>query len=125
MSVELQLTKDMRDRSLRHDEYLIIEVMLRKQGLWDTCSNSLNNSRVKDMEDGGMGSIRFEPSKSRRYGRTLAEAQYTDGDGVLVSITLNADTDGNLFEMDFWKVDFCPLVRYPQPCDLEFKKFGV
>ena len=30
------------------------------------------------------------------------------------------DEYGELFELDFWKVDFSPLRRYPQPQDLRF-----
>jgi hypothetical protein len=76
------------------------------------------------MQDGGMGSIRFEPSRPAQYGRTLAEAQYTDIDGVLVSIALNADKEGCFYELDIWKVDFSPLKRFPDPNDLVFRTFG-
>ena len=68
--------------------------------------------------------VRPQPS-SRQHGKTLAEAQYNDVDGVLVSIALNIDKNGNLFEMDFWKVDFSPLRSYPKVCDLVFKNFGT
>ena len=30
----------------------------------------------------------------------------------------NLDKDGRLLEVDFWKVDFSPLRRYPKPTDL-------
>ncbi len=49
---------------------------------------------------------------------TLVEAQYLDSDGVLVSIAVNADKQGQLFELDLWKVDFSPLKRYPKPSDV-------
>jgi hypothetical protein len=71
-----------------------------------------------DMKDGNMGSIRFAKDERRIMGKILAEAQYTDEDGVLVSIAINADNKGDLFEVDFWKVDFSPLKRYPKPSDL-------
>jgi hypothetical protein len=32
---------------------------------------------------------------------------------VALSITINADQHGSLFEMDIWKVDFTPLIRLP------------
>jgi hypothetical protein len=75
------------------------------------------------MGDGGMGSIRFFSSEiGRRMGVAVAEAEYTDDDGVLVSIVLNTDFNGRLFEVDFWKVDFSPLRRYPSPSDLRLQK---
>jgi len=42
-------------------------------------------------------------------------------DGVPVSIVLNTDSTGSLYEVDFWKVDFSPLLRYPRPSDLRIK----
>ena len=65
-----------------------------------------------------MGSIRFVQPERRSFGQTLVEAQYADSDGVLVSIAVNLDKNGDLFEVDFWKVDFSPLRRYPKPSDL-------
>lgn len=50
--------------------------------------------------------------------RSLAEGRYLDRDGTLLSIVINTDTNGKLFEPDFWKVDFSPLKRYPRPSDL-------
>lgn len=69
------------------------------------------------MQDGGVGSIRFVGSQPP-MGKEVAEAQYLDSDGVLVSIVINTDRNGQLFEVDFWKVDFSPLRRYPRPSDL-------
>ena len=71
------------------------------------------NDLVQDMRDGGMGSLRFAGPDNRAYGRTLAQAEFRDADGVAVSPALHLDTDGELFELDIWKVDFSPLVRIP------------
>ena len=78
------------------------------------------------MADGGMGSIRFVPmsGESRSFGKPIAEAEYVDADGVLVSITLNVDEQGDLYEADFWKVDFSPLREYPQPEQLRIRAVG-
>ena len=73
---------------------------------------------MEDINDGGMGSITFlNPSQTRKrsLGKALAEAQYTDEDGIPVSIVVNADKNNELYELDFWKVDFSPLRRYPKP----------
>lgn len=68
---------------------------------------------VVDMLDGGMGGIRFVRGDSLRFGQELASAEYRDGDGGLVSITLNADDRGDRHELVFWKTDFSPLKKYP------------
>jgi len=57
---------------------------------------SIHDSLVADMEDGGTGSIRFVKSGRRAFGAALAEAEYTDDDGVLVSIAVNSDDRGAL-----------------------------
>lgn len=63
------------------------------------------------MDDGGMGSIRFESKKpGRRLGSDLARETFVDEDGVEVIATLSLDNYGDLFELDIWKVDFSPVV---------------
>jgi len=70
---------------------------------------------VQEMNDGGMGSLLFNGPSGRRYGSTLAEAEFHDADGTVVLVALNLDTNGELFELDIWKVDFSPLIRIPSP----------
>jgi hypothetical protein len=86
----------------------------------------LAHALVQDMADGGMGSIRFAKpiSTHRRLGREASLAEYIDEDGVPVSITLNLDQEDNLFEVDFWKVNFAPLLRYPRPRDLKLRELA-
>ena len=66
---------------------------------------------VEEMNDGGMGSLRFVGRADRRFGRCIGEAEFDDADGVPVSVALNVDQYGELFELDLWKVDFSPLNR--------------
>ncbi len=75
-----------------------------------------------DMNDGGMGGVRFYEgdSRDRKMGRELATVRYIDSDQIPVSISINLDQNGRLLKIDFWKVDFSPLRRYPTPNDLEF-----
>ncbi len=105
-------------RMLRTDESDLIRALLGKVYPQEEIERTLADCRVVDMQDGGMGSIRFMGTEPRSFGRVLVEAQYLDSDGVLVSITVNADNHGRLFELDFWKVDFSPLRRYPTPSEL-------
>jgi uncharacterized protein DUF6984 len=108
------------NRSLREEEIALICFFLSGTSLAGTnLRDSLRGSRVSDMNDGNMGSIRFVRAEPRTFGQILAEAQYTDVDGVCVSIAINADHKGDLFEVDFWRVDFSPLKRYPKPRDLQ------
>ncbi|PPQ19023.1 hypothetical protein CV770_12900 [Bradyrhizobium sp. AC87j1] len=73
---------------------------------------------VEEMNDGGMGSLRFVGSADRRLGKCIGEAEFDDADGVPVSVALNIDQRGELYELDFWKVDFSPLQRIAALSDL-------
>jgi hypothetical protein len=73
----------------------------------------LERAQVRDMDDGGMGSLKFAGGDHRSLGSCLVEAEYLDRDGVPVSIVLNSDTNGLFYELDMWKVDFAPLHEYP------------
>ncbi|MDI3380742.1 DUF6984 family protein [Xenophilus aerolatus] len=76
--------------------------------------DSFRGLTVGPMDDGQMGSLRIGlAGESRRFGRSLAEAEFEDRDGTLVIATLNADSEGQLFELDVWRVDFSPLQRWP------------
>jgi hypothetical protein len=106
-------------RFLRAEEHALIVAMLPK-GTSSALRASLVGASVVDLRDGAMGCIRFVRSGCRRRASGVAEAHYHDADGILVSIELNADESGELFELDFWKVDFSPLRRFPRPQDLRF-----
>ena len=116
MSDESQFTKPEPGRPLRPEETALIRALLVGVYPAEALEGALRGSRATDMQDGGMGSIRFLGSGP--LGMALVEAQYLDSDGVLVSIAVNADKQGQLFELDFWKVDFSPLRRYPNPSDV-------
>jgi len=48
----------------------------------------------------------------------ISEHLFLDVDGVTVIASLNIDKDGNLFELDIWKTDYSPLIKYPDNYDL-------
>ncbi|WP_431201974.1 DUF6984 family protein [Bradyrhizobium betae] len=79
---------------------------------------------VEEMNDGGMGSLRFVGTADRRFGRCIGEAEFDDADGVPVSVALNADQHGMLFELDVWKVDFSPLQRIAALSELRSPNAG-
>jgi hypothetical protein len=97
---------------LRQEEQELIRSLLSGVFAKETLEETLSAARVIDMQDGGMGSIRFVQADGH-LGRLLVEAEYVDSDAVLVSIAVNADQTGQPFEIDFWKVDFSPLKQYP------------
>jgi len=100
-------------RKLRPAERVLIVALAPGFGV------GLEDALVAEMQDGGMGSIRFLGGTDRRRAGSLAKAKYVDDDGVTVSIELNVDEGGKPFELDFWKVDFSPLRRYPSPEELQ------
>jgi hypothetical protein len=119
MLEELPLIKASRGRPLRRIERELIERMLA--GKNGNSNTELSSALVEDMQDGGMGSILFlTPGKlARHFGQAVAKAEYIDEDGVPVSIVINVDQDGELYEVDFWKVDFSPLRRYPKISEIK------
>lgn len=121
MSEESRLNSHPSARLLLPAERELLEGMLEASGTKFTVGFPLPSALVEDMNDGGMGSIRFLPSADQgsRTAQVIAQAEYFDEDGVPVSIAINADQNGELFEVDFWKVDFSPLKRYPRASDLK------
>jgi hypothetical protein len=121
MSEESRLNSHPSARLLLPAEQELLEGMLSASGTKFTVGFPLPSALVEDMNDGGMGSIRFLPSADQggRTAQVIAQGEYVDEDGVPVSIAINADQNGELFEVDFWKVDVSPLKRYPRASDLK------
>ena len=111
-------------RAMRLDEQAIVAALL--EGAPTALGQKIGTDLVEDMADGGMGGITFvgQSAASRRFGRTLAEAEYIDSDGVPVLIGLSLDDKGALYELDFWKVDYSPLCTYPTPARLQRLAWG-
>jgi len=114
-------------RKLRKEEAALVAALVRSSPRANEFLRSLSERLVEDMNDGGMCSLRFRTADNRkgRFGKKIAEAQFTDEDGTLVSAVVNQDESGELFEFDIWKVDFSPLKRYPRPEDLRIKPLGI
>jgi len=72
---------------------------------------------VSSMKDGNMGSLNLFPlgtiGKKRTLGFCISQWEFTDDDGIKVLVSLNVDTEGELFELDVWKTNFEPLVKFP------------
>ena len=118
MSVELLFTSSyiVMKRHLSKKEKALLRKMLDSAGnLKDKFLNKIDSALVQEMNDGGMGSLRFiaQGEGTRRLGQVVSEAEFLDEDGVLVTVTLNLDQNGRLYELDIWKTDFSPLKKIP------------
>ncbi|GAB4091549.1 DUF6984 family protein [Flaviaesturariibacter terrae] len=67
---------------------------------------------VENLGEGGLGGIQLS---GRGTPEDLVEASYRDEDGKSVLLTLTVNEHGELYDLDIWKMDFSPLLRYPTP----------
>ncbi len=83
----------------------------------------LSDIFVQDMDDGGMGGVYFVSKIDgyRALGRKIVEAEFMDEDGIIVSVEINMDKDGNLYEFDSFKGNFSPLLNFPKGHDVKIK----
>jgi hypothetical protein len=106
-------------RKLSLEEKAVLVALLQDKPENRHLIDSLAYLMVVEMKDGGMGSRLLIPqgaeATDRSFGKQIASGEFTDSDGVPVSVTLNADILGNLYELDVWKVDFTPLTSWPDP----------
>lgn len=96
----------------REEKGLILALLLRAENV-TLPRHWIDSVFVTEMDDGGMGSLRFDVAKNARMGRKAAELSFDDTDGVEVSAVLNLDQTGMPFELDIWKVNFQPLNQIP------------
>lgn len=109
-------------RRLRDGETAVIRKLLSASPDGGRFLPRLSHALVREMPDGGMGSLQFcaaAEEQDRVYGGYIAEGAFKDADGVPVSVTLNLDQNGELFELDVFKADFSPLIRYPDIDEFE------
>jgi len=102
-------------RTPSNDERRLLKALIERA---DSNDLSLQDDLlVESMNDDGMGSLKLVPlnaSPYRKYGRKASNLEFNDVDGVKVSVVLNLDQNGHLFEIDIWKTDFSPLIRIPK-----------
>lgn len=65
-----------------------------------------------DMDDGGMGSVRFVKEMPEGY-RWAGTCTFVDTDGLPVFCDLFADPLDRPAELSFWKVGFDPVLAFP------------
>lgn len=77
--------------------------------------DKLENCLVRDLKDNEMGSVEFVTNSAmRRVDRAITK-EFLDKDGVVISVSVNIDQFGDLYEVDIWRVDFFPVQSYPAP----------
>jgi hypothetical protein len=104
-------------RKLSQSEKKLLELLISRAAELKLSPNWEDDLLVQAMDDGGMGSLLLLPNgivdKKRLFGGAVSKYEFIDAVGVDVLVTLNLDQDGELFEIDSWKVDFSPLIRIP------------
>ncbi|TQE78124.1 DUF6984 family protein [Leptospira noguchii] len=80
---------------------------------------------VQELSDGHMGSIRLIQSvcknTNRQFDRKWKEVQFYDDDGVLVLTSILLDKNSCAFELEIWKTDFNPLIRFPKKHEFDIR----
>lgn len=105
-------------RNLSEQETELIKKLLKSAGRNNNLVN-LQSIEVQDMSDGGMGSLYIvnnqKSPEQRTFGQRIAELQYKDVDEVPIIASLNIDKEGDLYELDVWRVDYNPVIRLLPP----------
>jgi hypothetical protein len=104
---------------------LVNALLMTKPQLAELLIPVVKNILVEEADDGGMGGLLFIsciPNSDRNIGKTIAEAEFVDRDGVVVSIELTVDNNDKLFELDVWKVDYTPVYIWPELDRITIKK---
>jgi hypothetical protein len=106
-------------RKLSREENALLIALLRGKDQDPHLVESLKDLAVREMNDGGMGSLLLLPEgledTARSFGKQLVLGEFIDSDGVPVSVTVNLDKEGRLYELDVWKVNFEPIKTWPDP----------
>ncbi|WP_411550329.1 DUF6984 family protein [Leptospira venezuelensis] len=102
-------------RKITSSERRLLLFLLTKSNIDAYKSLDLDKLNVQEMADGGMGSLVFgTDNKERQFGKCIASISFHDKDGIEVSVSLNIDQYGDLYELDLWKVDFSGLKCIPE-----------
>lgn len=102
-------------RTLKKSEIALITLLLEGRPNSEKVLSSLDSRLVEELNDGGMGSLRFcsDDPKPRQLGEQYAQKEFKDEDGVPILVAVNLDCLGELYELDIWRVDFAPVKRFP------------
>ena len=104
-------------RKLTLKEENLIDFLILKENL-NINSNWRKDILAFSMNDGKMGSLKLCPEgiyddKIEHVCSFISEYEFKDSDGVDAVASLFLDANGNLYELDIWKVDFSELLSLP------------
>ena len=104
-------------RLLKKEEHDLIVYLLRNNPNFESFLQELPSLTVEEMNDGGMGSLRFlyKDGKKSIFKDEVAIINIRDMVGVSVRYALNMDMEGNIYELDVFKGDFSKLKKFPTP----------
>jgi len=104
-------------RPLIKAEQELIIYLLKDSPKRDYFINKLPHLMVEEMNDGGMGSLKFISTSTEKIimKEDIAIIDLYDMDGIPLFISLILGTDEELFELDVFKADFSPLKQFPVP----------
>ena len=104
-------------RILSENERKLISCLLKGTKI-EIPNNYFENMFIEEFLDGGMWTLYFLNSKKsvdeRKMLKRISEKQFHDKDGTPILVSLNIDEDNILLELDIWKVDFAPILKYPE-----------
>ena len=99
------------------NELNLISQLISKAHEYPISSGWKDSLYVEDMIDGGMGSLKLSTDNNRdinrKFGSQISDLMFKDEDGVGVIASLNLDADGELYELDMWKINYEPLISIP------------
>ncbi|MEO8392106.1 MAG: hypothetical protein ABI700_03855 [Chloroflexota bacterium] len=102
-------------RPMSPSEKILLRKLLElKQGGGD--NYAIDSLQVQEMLDSGVGSLYFysqRTTEQRSFGKRIGEIEFMDVDEVKVIVSLNVDDQGDLYELDIWRVDFEPVKQWP------------
>lgn len=104
-------------RNLKKEESELIIALLKDKANTNDIIKKLPDLLVEEMDDGGMGSLKFISTNGETHSffKQVAEITLLDIDGIRVSIAINLDENGDIFELDIFKSDFSKLKQFPVP----------
>ncbi|RRD39662.1 hypothetical protein EII29_06380 [Leptotrichia sp. OH3620_COT-345] len=103
-------------RPLTDNEVNLLKILLDNLDFKYSKINISFPDNVITLDDGGMGSFLFyydEKIQNNLEIVPISEYQFKDKDDIPVLVTLYSYSNGQLYEVDIWKVDFTPLLTYP------------
>lgn len=109
-------------RRLTENEFAVCAKLISNTRNSKKLMSQLETATIDLLPDGGMGSMRFVifgKEEGRKFGNKVAEAKALDSDGIPLFFSLLVDEEGNLFELEIWRVDFNEIRQFPGASNLE------